>query len=680
MSSADARVERIFHEALELEEPERGRFLEEACGDDPVLRGRVEALLQADRRNESFLQPPPTDAVGEVMRGRRSMAAGQRIGSYRVIRPVGSGGMGEVYLAEHADPQFDQRVAIKSIRAGGESDEILGRFQQERQTLARLDHPYIARFLDAGVTEVAAPYLVMEFVEGEPIVAHCDRHRLTVEERIRLFHRVCEAVVYAHRNLVIHRDLKPGNILVTAEGTPKLLDFGIAKVLRAEETVEQTALTRTGGRVMTLEYASPEQIRGEPVATTTDVYSLTVVLYELLCGVHPFRREGRLPYEVELAICEEEPSPPSTTVLDAGESPADGASSRRRSTSPRRLRRDLAGDLDTIVLKGLKKDPPERYGSVEQLAEDLRRYLAGLPIVARRDSLRYRAGKLLRRQKLLVSMSAALLLLLAATVTSHLRQAARDRDSLAQILRLADIKRLSDYLEEERWLFPAVPMRAADMEAWLARADALAERLSIHERTLAAQRARAVRGEASEEAWTFATDEEQWEHDSLAGLVDRLRRFADPEEGTIARVRSRLRWAREVRQRSLVDQEEDWAGAIASIADPDECPRYGGLEIAPQLGLVPLGQDPEFRALGVRAPGLGRAAPARRRRLLDRGRGDRHGVRPPAGRYLHGGARLAGGSRPGRGERAHGAGAGARRRAVLPLEVRDDPGAVDADR
>ena len=594
MSEADvSRTEELFHQALEQDPGSRDSFLDQACAGDAELRRRVENLLRADDCDEQFLEPPPARAVGDALRRPASLATGQSIGSYRVLRSVGSGGMGEVYLAERADPSFQQKVAVKVIRRGDASEEILGRFQQERQTLARLEHPFIARFLDAGATEVQAPYLVMEFVEGETIVEYCDRRKLSVTERVLLFRKVCEAVIHAHQNLIVHRDLKPGNILVTADGTPKLLDFGIAKVLQAEGHSEEEGLTETGRQVMTLEYASPEQIRGAPVTTATDVYSLTVVLYELLCGTRPFRRDGRSTYEVEKAICEEDPRPPSTTAgVDDGATREDR--SRRRGTIARRLRKDLAGDLDTIVMKGLRKNPAERYRSVEQLSEDLRRYLAGLPIAARRDTWRYRAGKFVNRNRFGFAMSAILVVMLAVIIVGHLHQAARDRESLAAIRRLSDLQLYSDYVEEERQLYPAIERNAAAMVSWLEKAEALASRLSLHERTLEELREGVITDSAGpDKPWVFATDEEQWEHDTLAELVARLRELAEPEHGLLARVRDRLRWAREVEQRTIAEYELEWDDAIASIADPEDCPKYGGLQIVPQLGLVPLWRDEE---------------------------------------------------------------------------------------
>jgi serine/threonine-protein kinase len=329
--------------------------------------------------------------------------------------------MGVVYLAERDDDAFERRVALKLIRGGPGSSEIVRRFLQERQILARLDHPGIARLLDGGSTADGRPYLVMEHVEGEPIDAFCRTRGSTVGERLELVVAICSAVDYAHRNLVVHRDLKPGNVLVAADATPKLLDFGIAKLLHSDLSGQTVAPTRAGLRVMTPDYASPEQMRGEAITTATDVYSLGVMLYELVAGRPPYELGGRALPEIARVICEHQPPPPSTA--ERGEPPAAAGGGR----FPHRR---LHSDLDAIVLKALRKEPEQRYASAEQLAADLRRHLDGLPVLARQGSLGYRASKFVRRHRLGVAAAAGFAMLLALFVTSMALQVARTSRAL----------------------------------------------------------------------------------------------------------------------------------------------------------------------------------------------------------------------------------------------------------
>jgi eukaryotic-like serine/threonine-protein kinase len=322
------------------------------------------------------------------------MSEGRRIGPYRVVRELARGGMGVVYLAERADGQFQQRVALKLIKRGMDSEEIHQRFLAERQILAQLNHPHIARLLDGGVSAEGQPYFAIEYVDGTGLTAHCDARQLGLEERLRLFLDVCDAVRYAHQNLVVHRDLKPSNILVTADGQVKLLDFGIAKLLGPGQRGEP-GLTQTGLRVMTPEYAAPEQVLGEPVTTATDVYALGAVLYELLTGQKAHRLERDTPAEIARVICTTAPAPPSTMATPE-------------------LRSQLRGDLDTIVLTALRKEPDRRYSTVDQLAGDLRRFLQQLPITARPDTWRYRSSKFVRRHRRGVAAAAAIALSLVA--------------------------------------------------------------------------------------------------------------------------------------------------------------------------------------------------------------------------------------------------------------------------
>ena len=388
-------------------------MLAEACRGDRELRAEVESILSSSEESPALLESPAAEAFPELFahQGPTSLI-GERIGAYRLVSLIASGGMGAVYLAARADDQYRQNVAIKLIKRRMVTPETLRRFRRERQTLATLDHPNIARLLDGGLTPEGLPYLVMEYVDGMPIGRFCDELKLSTHKRLALFRRVCDAVMYAHQNLVVHRDLKPSNILVTSSGVPKLLDFGIAKILdpqRQQGSADPTAAQR----IMTPEYASPEQIRGEPVTTAGDVYSLGVVLFELLTGHRPYRVRSRIPHEIERAICEEDPQRPSTAVRRVEEVvSSDGTTqatitpemvSRTREGHPEKLRRMLAGDLDEIILMALRKEPRLRYSTVAELSDDIRRYLEGLPVVARGDAFGYRALKFVRRNKTAVA-------------------------------------------------------------------------------------------------------------------------------------------------------------------------------------------------------------------------------------------------------------------------------------
>jgi len=402
------KIEELFQAALDLPEDERHSFVADACAGDAELCAQVESLIAQHEDAGDFIEAPaivesrerftvnqedtiPTTAWPNVP---ADPAVGRRMGAYRVVRELGRGGMGAVYLAERDDSEFSHRVAIKLIKRGMDTDFILRRFRNERQILATLDHSHIAKLLDGGTTEDSLPYFVMEYVEGLPIYRFCDDNKLTVKQRLSLFRQVCEAIHYAHRRLVIHRDIKPSNILVTGDGVPKLLDFGIAKVLNPSLVADITAdPTATSMRLMTPEYASPEQVQGQQVSPATDVYSLGVLLYELLTGHRPYAVRNRAPYDMARVICEEEPEYPSVRIT----SPDDLLSTpslahdqaallshlyRSRGATGDSLRRELSGDLDRIVMKALMKDPARRYQSAEALREDISRYLEGQPVSA----------------------------------------------------------------------------------------------------------------------------------------------------------------------------------------------------------------------------------------------------------------------------------------------------------
>ncbi|HET9264211.1 MAG TPA: protein kinase [Vicinamibacterales bacterium] len=380
--------------------------------------------------------------------------AGPHIGPYTLIREIGSGGMGTVYLAVRND-EFRQRVALKVLKRGMDTDTIVRRFRNERQILASLEHPFIARLLDGGTTPDGLPYFAMEYVEGQRIVAYCDALGLDTNARIELFRKVCSAVQYAHQNLIIHRDIKPANVLVTWDGTPKLLDFGVAKLLNAELAGETVAATVIGAQMMTPDYASPEQVRGEAATTATDVYSLGMLLYELLTGRRPYRLDSRTPAEIARVVCDSVPVPPSTAVTQVLHAPEAGSAivpetptgppSEKAAAGMERLRRRLAGDLDTIVLKALAKEPLRRYASVDQFSEDLHRHMAGLPVMARRDTFGYRATKFVRRNRLAVIAAALVFLALIAGIvgtTWQARAARRERVRAEQ--RFNDVRQLAN--------------------------------------------------------------------------------------------------------------------------------------------------------------------------------------------------------------------------------------------
>jgi serine/threonine protein kinase/tetratricopeptide (TPR) repeat protein len=392
----DERWERLnvlFHEATSLDPSTRQRFLDTACADDTLLRSEVEQLIIAHDRADQFIETPVI-AIHEVWPDREvhEVAPGRLLGPYRILSPIARGGMGAVYLAERADGQYQQRVALKVIKPGMDVDLMLRRFRAERQILASLEHPNIARLLDGGTSQDGLPYFVMEYIAGAPINQFVKSRALAVAERLHLFLAVCDAVAHAHRRGVIHRDIKPANILVTPEGVPKLLDFGIAKALSPD--VPGSTAPVTGLRLLTPEYASPEQIEGQTATVASDVYSLGVVLYELLTGGSPYHPRSRDPLDVADAVRTTVPERPSASV-------------------PKIVRRQLQGDIDTVVLVALRKEPERRYRSVEDMAGDIRRHLHGLPIAARPDSIGYRSSKFLQRNRPAVIAASA-----AVVVTS----------------------------------------------------------------------------------------------------------------------------------------------------------------------------------------------------------------------------------------------------------------------
>lgn len=416
------RIEDLFSQAVEHDPGTRSAWLDKQCGTDRELRVQVERLLASDTE----ASPLVAAAIGASVRDFHTPSQEpqvRRIGPYEVLSEIGRGGMGVVYLARRDDDVFRKEVAIKVVKRGMDTDQILKRFLHERRVLARLEHPSIARILDGGSTGDRLPYLVMEYVQGLNLTEYCERHKLTLQERLELFVKVCEAVDYAHRSLVIHRDLKPSNILVDATGTPKLLDFGIAKLLTPDETDEST-ITSEGARLLTPQYASPEQISGEPITPSSDIYSLGTILYVLLTGSQAHRITTHTPISLLRAICQEEVVPPSAAA--------------RKVESPPVPPHELAGDLDNILLTALRKDRQERYGSVHLLGEDIRRFLADLPVMARPQTLRYRAVKFLRRNRMpVIAASLAAASLIAGTAVS-IQQARRAERRFQEVRSLAN--------------------------------------------------------------------------------------------------------------------------------------------------------------------------------------------------------------------------------------------------
>ena len=390
------QVREALHGAAGKDRAARADFLCEICGEDIELREEVERLLAALDRSGSFLEPPSASAPKRP---------GAKIGPYLLLEQAGQGGMGTVYRAVRED-DYRLQVALKLVKAESETECLLERFRQERQALALLNHPNIARLLDGGTTADGRPYLVMEWVQGSPITDHCAARSASLRDRLGLFLCVCRAVAHAHANLVVHRDLKPSNIFITEDGVPKLLDFGIARILSPQPGLEAAPLTLAGARALTPDYASPEQVRGEPINTATDIYSLGAVLYELLTGVRPHRFDTRTPQEIERVVCARDVARPSTVAAAGGVSA-----------------RELSGDLDNIVLKAMDKDPARRYSHAEAFAEDIRRHLEGRPVSARASSFQYRALKFARRNKTLVFTSAAVALSLAIALAVALREA-----------------------------------------------------------------------------------------------------------------------------------------------------------------------------------------------------------------------------------------------------------------
>jgi serine/threonine protein kinase len=450
------RIKSALSVALETDPAQMSSCLDSLCGDDPVLRLEVESLLALKDDPELAFLESAAVAIGMDEAGvAKSAWIGRRVGPYEIVEEIGAGGMGEVYRAVRADDQFRKEVAIKLVRVGYDSDFIVARFRTERQVLAGLEHPNIARLLDGGTTNEGVPYFAMELIEGQPLYEYCDSRKLNTSDRLRLFLQICSAVQYAHQRLIVHRDLKPGNILVTADGTPKLLDFGIAKILNDTPAPESNDSTVTMFRFLTPEYASPEQVRGEAVTTASDVYSLGLLLYETLTGHRPYRAIGDAPHELARAICETVPEKPSAIVLRADQGLRNSMApelipavlSAVRDGTPEKLSRSLRGDLDNILLTALRKEPERRYASVEQMTSDIRRHLEHLPVSATNDTVGYRASKFIARNKTGVAAAALIVLVVFAGAAASLYEAYRARQNeLRAERRFNDVRALANSL------------------------------------------------------------------------------------------------------------------------------------------------------------------------------------------------------------------------------------------
>ena len=470
---------KVVDQVIDLPPEDRHAILNQFCKGDRALRREAEQLLAAKVNITEFLEHSPLEALNDVT---ADSMVDRRIGRYRITEAIGRGGMGAVYKGVRDDDEYQTEVAIKLIKRGMDTDYILRRFRNERQILANLNHPNIARLLDGGTTEDGLPYFVMEYIDGQAIDDYCSEKSFTTEECLQLFRVVGSAVQYAHQNFIVHRDLKPANILITKDGVPKLLDFGIAKILQTEATASATALTATELRVMTPHYASPEQIKGAQITTASDVYSLGVVLYELLTGQKPYRFDSKAADDIARVICEQEPLRPSRAVRDQSACEPGGSTAGDASDSKASRRKfALRGDMDAIVMMALRKEPERRYSSVEQFSDDIGRYLDGLPVRAHRDTVGYRASKFVRRHKTAVAATAVVVLAIVAGVIAALWQGRIARVERAKAeRRFNDVRRLAhsvifDYHDQIATLAGSTPLRRQIIQDSLQYLDRLAQ-------------------------------------------------------------------------------------------------------------------------------------------------------------------------------------------------------------
>jgi len=565
-----ADVAEIFEAAAALTGAERNRVLDERCSGNAELRREVESLLAQDDVAGDYLTPPhaaPSLRVADP-------ADGAIIGGFRLIRRLGSGGMGSVHEAEQTNPS--RRVALKILPPLADDPAARRRFAQEAELLARMNHVSIAQVFAAGV-DGDTPFLAMELVEGAlPVTDYAERSALSRLEAVALFRRVCAAVAHGHAKGVVHRDIKPSNVLVDAHGTPKVIDFGIARALDAGDA-DAARMTRTGDLIGTLQYMSPEQAEGRAghVDAQSDVHALGLVLYEMLCGRRAYALGGRSLTQALLSISQE-------------------AVPLARSVRP-----DLPAELEWILAKALEKDRSRRYSSVVELDHDLGRFVDHEPVLAGPPSRVYVARLWVRRHPTATAVLGMLAVALVVVGLLGLSIVARERE----VFRLADAEKLRDLERRAELLWPALPARAAAMEDWLGEARALSSNLEAHRATLTDIRRRARPDEQTvprepDRRWTFADPSDAWWHSRLTDLVAALEAFGDPDTGLVRGtspehglgVERRFEFARQVEQLTLVEPAERWRAAIEAVAKE---PRYGGLTIAPRIGLVPLGADPD---------------------------------------------------------------------------------------
>ncbi len=571
------RLTDLFLQAIEVNPEEREDFLARSCGDDVALREEIESLLHHREKAFGVLGEKDLDVhahldglAEDAWASPDEIPRPKNIGSYKILRVLGRGGMGIVYEAEQDNPR--RTVALKIIPPGCLTSGSLRRFSQEARILALLQHPGIAQVFEAGeaTSEFGRqPFFAMELIRGVTLLRYVVEGQLATEERLDLFARICDAVHHAHQKGIVHRDLKPGNILVDEAGQPKVLDFGIARITDSDRRV---ATFQTASQVLgTLSYMSPEQCSqaGSTISASSDVYSLGVILYELL--------NERLPYDLN-----GQPLPEAARIIRETEPDFDTSEHRN----------PLSKDLQTIVAKALEKDAPRRYPTANELGADVRRYLAVEPIHARPASTAYQLMKFARRNRALTLGISATLLALLLGLAGTTWQAYRATEERDRVLRLSDMKRLENLEEEAKTLWPAYPEMLPDLRSWLLRAQILGARLTLHERALSLLRESSTGGEG---AWEFSDTEHLWQHDILTALVQGLRTLlkGDARVGTIQNVKDRIAQAGRIEEETIGKFRHTWDRAIASIADKEECSRYDGLQIIPQLGLIPLGQDPD---------------------------------------------------------------------------------------
>ncbi len=593
-------AEAVFHEALAMPRESRESFLSLRLPSDSGLRRIVHELLAQHEEAEDeggflFAGPAPGPAAMDPVAGGEITSTNAR---YRILEVLGEGGMAVVFLAEQLVP-VRRRVALKIVKIGRHAQGDVARFSSEIQALAFMNHPNIARVYEAGTTGDARLCFAMEYIAGRRLLDYCDDSRLSVRERLELFVAVCHAVQHAHQNGIIHRDLKPSNVLVQTDGTtptPKLIDFGLAKFvnrLRSGESI----VTQKGLLIGSLEYMSPEQARPEQfdVDTRTDIYSLGVVLHELLTGVRPAPApgEGTSPLEgLERIWRGEECMLASRRVASLRQRASECA--RRRGTEPTVLVKQLRGDLDWVVAKAIEFDRVRRYASASELAGDLERHLRNEPVVAGPGGPRYRLAKLARRHRGLIVMTGVTMftLLVGLIISTGLylenRRARKQLEDQREHIQLsADAYQLEHLIQQADQIVPGRPEQIPQLEAWIRLADSVVLRRLPHHRKRLAE----LRGQDAAAVKATASDEDRLDEEILAELVPKLERFAS-STGTLGDVRARLAFARGVRLASIDSHRRAWDEAIASIANRDECPRYRGLQIVPQLGLIPIGRDP----------------------------------------------------------------------------------------